>query len=276
MALSRLERVGLGFCGLMALIVWVCIGLWIANGASASPLTVGTYTALTSKVVTTEVEPSATFSTYVLLYEATGVGECTIKYFAGSVVVQETNNVGTSGLKLAAASFILPAKGKWHWTQSGSCTGYSVTESHASIEGGEGPEGKEGKEGKEGPQGAGVWRGEWNTITSYAKGDMVQEGGSTYISLKAENKNNIPSSLGTWWALLAGKGTEGKEGKEGKEGAGAGGSGKTEVTNFGTSAQMTFSEGIETGETIGWCIIGTLIAMCLAFMTWHILASRSA
>jgi hypothetical protein len=77
-------------------------------------------------------------------------------------------------------------------------------------------EGKEGKTGATGPTGEFNFRGAWSSATTYAKGDATEEGGSTYASLKATNKNHKPSELGEWWSLVA------------KAGEGGGGGGVTE------------------------------------------------
>lgn len=73
------------------------------------------------------------------------------------------------------------------------------------------------------------------------------------------------------------EGPEGKEGKEGKEGpkgetgamgsggGGGGGEGETKVASFGTTAEATLSEFKESMETVGWCIIGTMLALALGF-----------
>ena len=73
-------------------------------------------------------------------------------------------------------------------------------------------------------------------------------------------------------------GPEGKEGKEGKEGAagaeGKGGSGGSELMSFSTSAQENLSEIKESTETIGWCIVGTILAMGLFFMVYTVLKAN--
>lgn len=72
------------------------------------------------------------------------------------------------------------------------------------------------------------------------------------------------------------EGKEGKPGPEGKEGPkgepGSTGTGKTEVASFGPTAEATFSEGLSTVETLGWALVGTLLALSLAFMTWRIIS----
>jgi len=50
-------------------------------------------------------------------------------------------------------------------------------------------------------------QGEWEAATAYAKGDIVTARGSSWISLKAGNKNKVPGqtspSTATWWELFA-------------------------------------------------------------------------
>ena len=53
-----------------------------------------------------------------------------------------------------------------------------------------------------------------------------------------------------------------------------GGGGSTEVTSFGSSAQTNLSEFQEHLETVGWCVIGTLIAMAIALFTLLLLRPK--
>lgn len=57
-------------------------------------------------------------------------------------------------------------------------------------------------------------------------------------------------------------------------GAGGGGGG-TEVTAFGTSAQSTLSEFKEQVETVGWCVIGTMLGISVAIFAFVLLRTRS-
>jgi hypothetical protein len=47
-----------------------------------------------------------------------------------------------------------------------------------------------------------VYRGTWNSVTTYAQNNAVFYGGSQYVSLQAGNLNQNPSTAGTFWALL--------------------------------------------------------------------------
>ncbi len=54
--------------------------------------------------------------------------------------------------------------------------------------------------------------------TEYAKGDAVREGGTSYVSIKAANKGNKPSTAPTFWEVLAEKGAQGVKGETGANG----------------------------------------------------------
>lgn len=79
------------------------------------------------------------------------------------------------------------------------------------------------------------------------------------------------------------EGIEGKEGKEGPKGetgaagsggGGGGGEGETKVASFGTSAEATLSEFKEGVETVGWCAIGTMLALSLGFVVTKLLRAE--
>lgn len=139
--------------------------------------------------------------------------------------------------------------------------------------GGEGTEGKEGKEGKEGAESKYFhWRGIWKASTAYAIGDMVEEKGSSYVAIKAMTTGEDTAPPETvFWNLVAGSGEKGEKGEKGE--AGGGGSGKVE--SFGTEAEADLSELKETGEAIGWAIIGTLIAIALAYFVSKWVTTKS-
>jgi hypothetical protein len=64
--------------------------------------------------------------------------------------------------------------------------------------------------GPAGPAGPPVtFRGVYNAATSYAVGDAVSSGGSSYISLVASNVGNVPATSPTQWAVLASVGAAG-------------------------------------------------------------------
>lgn len=82
----------------------------------------------------------------------------------------------------------------------------------------------------------------------------------------------------TYQAVAGGEGKEGKEGKpgaEGKEGKpgaeGKEGMGAVKLTSFSSEAQETLSELKESMETVGWCIIGTMLALSLGFWVTKLL-----
>lgn len=46
----------------------------------------------------------------------------------------------------------------------------------------------------------GAFTGEWSSLTDYEKGDIVEEGGKYFTSLKGANTSHKPAELGEWWA----------------------------------------------------------------------------
>jgi hypothetical protein len=63
-----------------------------------------------------------------------------------------------------------------------------------------------------------TWRGTWTSTVTYAAGDGVSAGGSSYISLQAGNTGNPPNASPTFWDLLAQKGDQGDPGPKGDPG----------------------------------------------------------
>ncbi len=48
-----------------------------------------------------------------------------------------------------------------------------------------------------------VWRGEWNSTTTYANIDVVSRGGASWVSVKSNNRGNDPlTDDGTWWDCM--------------------------------------------------------------------------
>jgi len=48
-----------------------------------------------------------------------------------------------------------------------------------------------------------VWRGEWNSTTTYANIDVVSRGGASWVSVKSNNIGNDPlTDDGTWWNCM--------------------------------------------------------------------------
>ena len=86
--------------------------------------------------------------------------------------------------------------------------------------GSQGPTGAQGVQGPSGPTGpAGptgapgmVWDSTWNSSTSYSINQVVQFGGSSYISLANLNQGNTPSPSSTKWALVSASGATGATG----------------------------------------------------------------
>lgn len=114
--------------------------------------------------------------------------------------------------------------------------------------GAEGPKGTTGTTGSTGPEGAtgakgeGEWLGAYSAATTYAKGAIVSELGSSFISLKGSNKAHTPTALGEWWAVVAEKGATGPEGATGATGA-AGATGATGPTGATGSTGATGATG---------------------------------
>ena len=74
----------------------------------------------------------------------------------------------------------------------------------------------------QGPQGeaspVGTWKGLYNAGTTYALNAIVQDGGSTWISLQAGNTGHTPASSSAWWDLVLSKGDKGDKGATGAPG----------------------------------------------------------
>jgi hypothetical protein len=267
-ALSRLERVGLAFCFLMCMIVWVCIGLWIANGAYAS---VTPEESLGMVHVQGEVNvscgvPGSTEKLHVSEVEwDTDTGWESESY-------QYTPH--EAGVYLVTVGFqayeAMPSGGYSDITAFKNGVDvpdvYLRSQSASSSLGSEG-----GAAGEVYMNGTTDHLEVWGGCPTYAVSHLK---GLAFFTATLQRNNKAGGEAGP-----EGKegppGPEGPEGKEGPAGeAGGSGSGsKSEVTNFGPEAQATFSEGIETMETVGWCIVGTMLAGCLAFMTWRVTAS---
>lgn len=63
-----------------------------------------------------------------------------------------------------------------------------------------------------------TWRGPWDNATTYVLGDIVEFGGSSYISLTAGNFANAPDTSPESWALFAQRGDDGATGSQGPSG----------------------------------------------------------
>lgn len=107
--------------------------------------------------------------------------------------------------------------------------------------------------------------GEKGEIAAYVSCAVIEAGGGGGEG--KEGKEGPPGKEGK-----EGKeGPEGKEGMKGISGEGEGGGGKVELVSFGGEAQSTLSEMKDTDELLGWCVIGTLLALALGFMVYKIL-----
>jgi hypothetical protein len=102
-----------------------------------------------------------------------------------------------------------------------------------------GAQGAAGTAGAQGPQGPPVaFQGGWQQASTYNLGDAVSFGGSSYISLLANNAGNQPDQSQTQWSLLAQQGTAGAAGPQGPQGlVGAMGPQGTQGAQGSTGAQ---------------------------------------
>lgn len=105
--------------------------------------------------------------------------------------------------------------------------------------------------------------------------------GSTASSLtelkKIAGTEGVATHIESLQTALESKGfSEGKPlfvtGSSGGSGGGSGGS--MELSSFGTSAQGNLSELKGDLETVGWCLIGTLLALSLAVFTFMLIRGR--
>lgn len=124
--------------------------------------------------------------------------------------------------------------------------------------------------------------GSAGTVEILENGNLQQVGGSAVtVSLNGITFRAAEGS--ETWPTGGSVGPEGKEGKEGKEGPEGkegsrgenGTNGGTELTAFTSEAKAELSEFKQGVETIGWCIVGTIIAAMVAWFTFSILRSRN-
>jgi len=76
-----------------------------------------------------------------------------------------------------------------------------------------GDDGQDGADGADGPPGL-VWRGVWDSGTSYDAPDAVEFAGSSWVAL-GPSLNSEPDSNPSDWDLLAQKGDDGDDGDSG-------------------------------------------------------------
>lgn len=63
------------------------------------------------------------------------------------------------------------------------------------------------------------WRGDWDNGIRYRAGDIVSSGGSAWISMRANNKNSLPTETNVRWNLIDRRGDVGLSGDKGDTGA---------------------------------------------------------
>jgi hypothetical protein len=86
----------------------------------------------------------------------------------------------------------------------------------AGAPGAPGAQGPTGSQGPQGANGAGFqWRGPWDPQVQYAIGDVVSDGGSTYVTLGAVSGGEPPAAP---WQLMAAAGRDGETGPVGPTG----------------------------------------------------------
>jgi hypothetical protein len=81
-----------------------------------------------------------------------------------------------------------------------------------------GPAGANGTNGVDGTPGL-MWEGAWSSTTNYAVNDAVSFGGTSYLSLEANNLGQRPDLFPADWAVLAQAGAVGAAGAAGATGA---------------------------------------------------------
>lgn len=235
-ALSRAERVGLILAFICGVVVWVCIGMWLATGADAAawePYDTGW-------VNLTPETGWSTFAGRTPGYRRIG----SILHFRGLV------NGGSSGSRV----FTLP-------------TEFCPTENEEA----------QGPVSGEFTSFHAVFLTNCEVLIYKPEGEAYGFGGM-FLILPALDESGAEGKEGKEGAKGE-PGEKGEKGEAGVKGEGGGesesGSGgvKYEVTNFGPEAEATLSEGTELIELIGWCVIGTLLAGALGFMTWRLVAS---
>ena len=119
-------------------------------------------------------------------------------------------------------------------------------------QGAQGLTGPTGSIGPQGPQGPAVvnYQGNYSSAANYAVADAVSYGGSTYVSLAANNHGNTPGQSSASWAVLAAQGTAGAAGATGPQGAaGAAGANGTQGPAGPQGPPVTFRGGWLTGTS---------------------------
>ena len=96
-------------------------------------------------------------------------------------------------------------------------TGATGTQGPAGPLGPAGASGAQGPAGPTGPRGL-LWLGAWSATTTYTPTEAVEYGGSSYISLVANNLGNEPDKSPNDWSLAAQAGAQGATGPAGAQG----------------------------------------------------------
>ena len=282
--------------------VSILLSVWlVAPGVSlAATLEVGKASALAELTSGHEYEAPAEHAVAITIdLESGGTSPDSYKVVVGGVTVAKGQLLATAEHDFGGTfTVIVPAKAKWE-VQFGTTAVHQYSQAELTVPTVPGAEGKEGKEGKEGPKGTTgekgttgatgpegpkgttgttgpegkegksfVWKSVYSSSTTYGIMEVVEYKGSSYDSVKAENKGNTPGTSEEYWNLVAKEGAEGKEGKEGKEGVAG-----HELTSFGTPASEDLSEIKETGEVVGFCIIGTMLALALMWALSKVLSA---
>ncbi len=103
-------------------------------------------------------------------------------------------------------------------------TGAQGIQGETGATGATGPAGPQGEMGPQGPPGVpgtggGItYQGPYDVGRSYAVGDVVQWGGSSWVSLVAGNLGSVPGNSGLMWGMLATAGAQGPTGAAGPQG----------------------------------------------------------
>ena len=103
-------------------------------------------------------------------------------------------------------------------------TGPQGIQGETGTTGATGPAGPQGEVGPQGPPGVSgtgggiAYQGTFDAGTTYAVGDVVQWGGSSWVSLVAGNIGSVPGTSGLTWGMLAAAGAQGPAGPQGPMG----------------------------------------------------------
>lgn len=122
---------------------------------------------------------------------------------------------GTSYIATNANTNSQPPSANWSTLAQKGDAGIAGAAGATGSTGPDGPQGSTGATGAKGPKGL-VWRGAWNSSTSYVVDDAVTLNGTSYIAI-ANNSNDSPPSAN--WQVVSAKGDTGAGGATGATGA---------------------------------------------------------